>query len=46
MCIGDRGVLGGIRINDHRQYGFEMFTLPLDENQLGKIDYNLSLIHI
>ena len=35
-----KGVLGGIRINDHRQYGFEMFTLPLDENQLGKIDYN------
>ena len=35
-----KGVLGGVRINDHRQYGFEMFTLSLDENQLGRIDYN------
>ncbi|MDE6724778.1 MAG: beta-galactosidase, partial [Ruminiclostridium sp.] len=35
-----KGILGGVRINDHRHYGFEIFPLPLDEVQLEKIAFS------
>lgn len=34
-----KGILGGVRLNDHRQFGFEIFPLELDEKQLDKIDF-------
>lgn len=34
-----KGILGGVVINDHRQFGYEIFPLPLDENQISKIDF-------
>ena len=35
-----KGILGGVKINDHRHYGFEIFPLPLDEVQLEKIVFD------
>ena len=35
-----KGIMGGVKINDHRYFGYEIFTLPLDENQLDKIDFS------
>lgn len=35
-----KGILNGVKINDHRHFGFEMFPLPLDEKQLANIDFN------
>lgn len=35
-----KGISGGVKINDHRQFGFEIFPLPLDEEQIGKISFN------
>lgn len=32
--------MGGVKINDHRQFGFEIFPLPLDEEQIGKISFD------
>lgn len=34
-----KGITRGVRVNDHRHFGFEIFTLPLDEKQLDKIDF-------
>lgn len=34
-----KGIAGGVRLNDHRQFGFEIFPLELDEKQLEKIDF-------
>ncbi len=34
-----KGISGGVKINDHRQYGYEIFPLPLDEEQIAKIDF-------
>lgn len=34
-----KGISGGVRLNDHRQFGFEIFPLELDEKQLDKIDF-------
>lgn len=34
-----KGILGGVKINDHRYYNYEIFALPLDKPQLEKIDY-------
>ena len=34
-----KGILGGVKINDHRCFGYEIFPLPLDEMQLDKIDF-------
>ncbi|MGN0553682.1 MAG: beta-galactosidase family protein [Oscillospiraceae bacterium] len=35
-----KGIINGVKINDHRHFGFEMFPLPLDEKQLESIDFN------
>lgn len=32
-----KGIIGGVKVNDHRYFGYEIFPLPLDENQLEKI---------
>lgn len=34
-----KGIWGGVKINGHRQFGFEIFPLPLDENQIADIDF-------
>ena len=34
-----KGISGGVKINDHRYFGYEIFPLPLDEKQLEKIDF-------
>ena len=35
-----KGICGGVKINDHRQFGFEIFPLPLDEEQIGKLSFD------
>lgn len=35
-----KGISGGVKINDHRQFGFELYPLPLDEKQLERLDFN------
>ncbi len=35
-----KGISGGVRLNDHRQFGFEIFPLELDEKQLEKVDFD------
>ncbi len=35
-----KGILGGVKINDHRCFGYDIFPLPLDEKQLGKLDFS------
>ncbi|MGN1341139.1 MAG: beta-galactosidase family protein [Oscillospiraceae bacterium] len=35
-----KGILGGVKVNDHRYFGFDMFALPLDEKQIGSIDFD------
>lgn len=34
-----KGISGGVRVNDHRCCGFEIFPLPFDEKQIGAIDF-------
>ena len=34
-----KGILNGVKINDHRYFGFDMFPLPLDDKQIGSIDF-------
>ena len=33
-------VFAAVKINDHRQFGFEIFPLPLDEEQIGKLSFD------
>ncbi len=35
-----KGIAGGVKINDHRQFGYEIYPLPLDEKQIAEIDFN------
>lgn len=35
-----KGILNGVKINDHRYFGFDMFPLPLDEKQIESIDFS------
>lgn len=35
-----KGISGGVKVNDHRQFGFDIFPLPLDEEQIGKIGFD------
>lgn len=35
-----KGISGGVKINDHRYFGYEIFPLPLDEKQLYKLDFS------
>lgn len=34
-----KGIRGGVKINDHRHFGFDIFPLPLDEAQIAKLDF-------
>ncbi len=34
-----KGIAGNLIVNDHVQYGFEHFGLPLDEAQLSRLDF-------
>ena len=34
-----KGITGGVQLNGHRHFGFEMYTLPLDAVQLNAIDW-------
>lgn len=35
-----KGIEKGVRINDHRHFGYDIYTLPFNEEQLGKIDFS------
>lgn len=35
-----KGIFGGVEINEHRHFGFEMFALPLNETQLSRLDFS------
>jgi beta-galactosidase len=35
-----KGILGGVKINDRRHFGYEIYTLPLDENQISGLDFS------
>lgn len=35
-----KGIAGGVKVNDHRQFGFEIFPLELGSEQLLKIDFS------
>ncbi len=39
-----KGILGGVRINDHRAFGYEIFPLPLDEKQLSAIEFGTEAV--
>ena len=34
-----KGIAGGVKINDHRYFGYDIFPLPLDEKQLDSLDF-------
>lgn len=34
-----KGISRGVKINDHRHFGYEIYPLPLDEEQLSKLDF-------
>lgn len=35
-----KGILGGVKINDRRYFGYEIFPLPLDGEQILKLDFD------
>lgn len=35
-----KGISDGVKLNDHRQAGFEIFPLPLDEKQISTLDFS------
>jgi beta-galactosidase len=35
-----KGILGGVRLNDHRHFGYDIYPLTLDETQLSRIDFS------
>lgn len=35
-----KGISDGVRVNGHRQYGFDIYPLPLSEEQLELISFN------
>lgn len=35
-----KGIAGGVKINDHRHFGFAIYPLPLDRKQLEKLDFD------
>lgn len=34
-----KGIVGGVKLNDRRWFGYEIFSLELDEEQITKIDF-------
>ena len=39
-----KGISGGVKINDHRRFGFEIYPLPLDERQIAALDFGIGYI--
>lgn len=39
-----KGISGGVKINDHRHFGFEIYPLPLDERQLAALEFGIGYI--
>ena len=39
-----KGISGGMKINDHRHFGFEIYPLPLDERQIAALDFGIGYI--
>ena len=39
-----KGISGGVKINDHRHFGFEISPLPLDERQIAALDFGIGYI--
>ena len=39
-----KGMSGGVKINDHRHFGFEIYPLPLDERQIAALDFGIGYI--
>lgn len=39
-----KGISGGVKINDHRHFGFENYPLPLDERQIAALDFGIGYI--
>ena len=35
-----KGISGGVKINEHRCFGYDIFSLPLDEEQISKLDFS------
>lgn len=35
-----KGIANGVKINDHRQFNYEIYPLSLNENQLEKLDFD------
>ena len=35
-----KGISGGVKINDHRQYGFDIFPISLEVDQVKNIDFS------
>lgn len=35
-----KGITKSVRINDHRHFGYEIYTLPLEKEQVEKIDFD------
>lgn len=35
-----KGIVAGIRMDDHRHYGYEIYNLHLEEEQIGKLDFS------
>lgn len=35
-----KGISGGVKVNGHRCFGYEIFSLPLDEKQLEKLEFS------
>lgn len=35
-----KGISGGVKINECRHFGFDIYPLPFDEKQLSKIDFS------
>lgn len=33
-----KGISGGVKINDHRHFGYEIYPLPLDEEQISRLE--------
>lgn len=39
-----KGISGGVKINDHRHFDFEIYPLPLDERQIAALDFGIGYI--
>ena len=35
-----KGIADGVKINDHRQFGYEIYSLPLNEKQIERLDFD------